>query len=165
MRSYLNGSLASHVLGWVGPVTNFELSTRKTVDGKDYSLRDQIGKSGIELMFEDDLRGENGKRVFEVDRRGRVIRERTDLFQPPVAGNDVQLTIDIDLQNLLENELQKSIYLAREKVPEASEEDLEPAPFLAPGGSSLIISPKDGDIKAMASFPTYAPNESIGGYS
>ena len=165
VRSYLYGSLASHVLGWVGPVTNFELSTRKTVDGKDYSLRDQIGKSGIELMFEDDLRGENGKRVFEVDRRGRVIRERTDLFKPPVAGNDVQLTIDIDLQNLLENELQKSIYLAREKVPEASEEDLEPAPFLAPGGSSLIISPKDGAIKAMASFPTYDPNESIGGYS
>ena len=57
VRSYLYGSLASHVLGWVGPVTNFELSTRKPVDGKDYSLRDQIGKSGIELMFEDDLRG------------------------------------------------------------------------------------------------------------
>ena len=165
VRSYLYGPLASHVLGWVGPVTDFELSIRKAVKGKEYSLRDQIGKSGIELMFEDDLRGENGKRVVEVDRRGRVIRERTDLFQSPVSGNDVQITIDIDLQSLLENELERSIFLAREKVPEVFEEGKEPPPFTAPGGSSLIVSPKDGGIKAMASYPTYDPNESIGGYS
>ena len=165
VRSYLYGSLASHVLGWVGPVTNSELSIRKPVEGKDYSLRDQIGKSGIELMFEDDLRGQNGKKVVEVDRRGRVIRERTDLFKPPVAGNDVYLTIDIDLQSLVENELERSIYLARDKIPESSEDNKEPLPFVAPGGSSLIISPKDGEVKAMASFPTYDPNESIGGYS
>ena len=165
VRSYLYGSLASHVLGWVGPVTNSELSIRKAVEGKEYSLRDQIGKSGIELMFEDDLRGENGKKVVEVDRRGRVIRERTDLFKPPIAGNDVHLTIDIDLQSLVENELERSIYLARGKIPEPSEDDKDPLPFVAPGGSSLIISPKDGEVKAMASFPTYDPNESIGGYS
>ena len=165
VRSYLYGSLASHVLGWVGPVTNSELSIRKPIEGKNYSLRDQIGKSGIELMFENDLRGKNGKKVVEVDRRGRVIRERTDLFQPPIAGNDVHLTIDIDLQSLIENELERSIYLARDKVPETSEENIEPPPFVAPGGSSMIISPKSGEIKAMASFPTYDPNESIGGYS
>jgi len=165
VRSYLYGSLAGHVLGWVGPVNNFELSTRKPAEGKDYSLRDQIGKSGIELMFEDDLRGENGKKVVEVDRKGRVIRERVDLFQPPIAGNDVHLTIDIDLQGLLENELERSIYLSREQIPETLEDGKEPLPFTAPGGSSVIISPKSGEVKAMASFPTYDPNESIGGYS
>ena len=165
VRSYLYGSLAGHVLGWVGPVTSSELSTRKPVEGKDYSLRDQIGKSGIELMFEDDLRGKNGKKIVEVDRRGRVIRERTDLFKPPVAGNDVHLTIDIDLQSLLENELERSIYLSREKIPETLEDGKEAPPFIAPGGAGVIISPKSGDIKAMASFPTYDPNESIGGYS
>ena len=165
VRSYLYGSLASHVLGWVGPVNDSELSIRKPVEGKEYSLRDQIGKSGIELMFEDDLRGQNGRKVVEVDRRGRVIRERVDLFQPPIAGNDVYLTIDIDLQSLLESELERSIYLAREKTPEISEDNKEPLPFIAPGGSSVIMSPKSGDIKAMASFPTYDPNESIGGYS
>ena len=165
VRSYLYGSLAGHVLGWVGPVTSSELSTRKSVEGKDYSLRDQIGKSGIELMFEDDLRGQNGKKIVEVDRRGRVIRERTDLFKPPVAGNDVHLTIDIDLQSLLENELERSIYLSREKIPETLEDGKEAPPFIAPGGAGVIISPNSGDIKAMASFPTYDPNESIGGYS
>ena len=165
VRSYLYGSLASHVLGWVGPVTNSELLIRKPIDGKEYSLRDQIGKSGIELMFEDDLRGQNGKKIVEVDRRGRVIRERVDLFQPPIAGNDVHLTIDIDLQNLLENELERSIYLSREKIPETLEDGKEPPPFLAPGGSGVILSPKTGEVKAMASFPTYDPNESIGGYS
>ena len=165
VRSYLYGSLAGHVLGWVGPVTNSELSSRKPVEGKGYSLRDQIGKSGIELMFEDDLRGQNGKKIVEVDRRGRVIRERTDLFKPPVAGNDVHLTIDIDLQSLLENELERSIYLSREKIPETLEDGKEAPPFIAPGGAGVIISPKSGDIKAMASFPTYDPNESIGGYS
>ena len=165
VRSYLYGSLASHVLGWVGPVTNSELLIRKPIDGKEYSLRDQIGKSGIELMFEDDLRGQNGKKIVEVDRRGRVIRERVDLFRPPIAGNDVHLTIDIDLQNLLENELERSIYLSREKIPETLEDGKEPPPFLAPGGSGVILSPKTGEVKAMASFPTYDPNESIGGYS
>jgi len=165
VRSYLYGSLASHVIGWVGPVTNSELSIRKPVKGKEYSLRDQIGKSGIELMFENDLRGENGKKVVEVDRRGRVIRERIDLFKPPIAGNDVHLTIDIDLQSLLENELERTVYLAREKIPETLEDGKDPPPFVAPGGSSVIISPKTGEVKAMASFPTYDPNESIGGYS
>ena len=116
-------------------------------------------------MFEDDLRGQNGKKIVEVDRRGRVIRERVDLFRPPIAGNDVHLTIDIDLQNLLENELERSIYLSREKIPETLEDGKEPPPFLAPGGSGVILSPKTGEVKAMASFPTYDPNESIGGYS
>ena len=165
VRSYRYGSLASHILGWVGPVNSAELSSRKPADGKEYSLRDQIGKSGIELMFEGDLRGSNGRRVVEVDRKGKIIRERTDLFRPPIAGNDVYMTIDVDIQSLIESELEKSIFLAREAVPEVTDENPNPLPFDSPGGSVVIISPINGEIIAMASYPSYDPNESIGGYS
>ena len=53
VRSYLYGDLASHVLGWVGPVNEVELNQRRPPTGKEYRLRDRIGKAGVELMFED----------------------------------------------------------------------------------------------------------------
>ena len=113
VRSYLYGDLASHVLGWVGPVNDVELRIRRPPDGKEYRLRDQIGKAGVELMFEDDLRGQAGHKVVEVDRLGEVVRERHDLFVPPTPGDDLVLSIDVDVQYLVERELERSIHLAR----------------------------------------------------
>ena len=68
VRSYLYGDLATHVLGWVGSINDRELRNRRPPTGKEYRLRDQIGKAGVELMFEDDLRGVAGRKVVEVDR-------------------------------------------------------------------------------------------------
>jgi len=165
VRSFLYGDLAAHVLGWVGPVNDTELQSRRPREGKEYQLRDEIGKAGVELMFEDELRGVNGRRVLEVDRRGEVVRERTDLFVPPRAGNDVVLTIDIDLQDLVQAELERTVYLGRAKVPQSTPDVGDPPPFNVPGGAVVILDPTDGDVLAMASYPTYDPNESIGGFS
>jgi len=166
VRSYLYGDLATHVLGWVGPVNEAEWLSRHTSPGKEYRLRDEIGKAGIELMFEDDLRGVAGRRVVEVNRRGEIVRERKDLFFAPIPGDDVILTLDIDVQWLVETELERSVELARAVQPEREEGSSEdPAAFEVPGGAVVILDPVTGSVVAMASYPSYDPNESIGGFS
>ena len=166
VRSYLYGDLATHVLGWVGPINDAELESRRPSPGKEYRLRDEVGKAGVELMFEDDLRGVAGRRVVEVDRRGEIVRERRDLFRAPRPGNDVVLTIDADVQFLAERELERSVELARAMVPEHEEGDSEESPdFEVPGGAVVILDPVAGEVLAMASYPSYDPNKSIGGFS
>ena len=167
VRSYLYGDLASHVLGWVGPVNDVELIQRRPPAGKEYQLRDRIGKAGVELMFENDLRGVAGRKVVEVDRLGEIVRERDDLFLPPVPGDDIILSLDVDVQHLVERELERSIYLARSREPDQNPDDpsrLLPA-YDAPGGAVVLLDPMVGSVVAMASYPSYDPNESIGGFS
>ena len=152
VRSYLYGDLAGHILGWVGPINDREYESRKPPPNKAYGLRDEIGKAGIELMFEDDLRGVAGRRVVEVDRLGQIVREREDLFIAPIPGDDVYLTIDIDVQSLLERQLERTIFSQREQSPEKKEDDEEdPIPYDVPGGASVIIDPTNGNIVAIAS--------------
>ncbi len=166
VRSYLYGDLAGHVLGWVGPINDREYQTRRPPPNKAYGIRDEIGKAGIELMFEDDLRGVAGRRVVEVDRLGQIVREREDLFIAPIPGDDVYLTIDIDLQYLLEQQLERTIFSQREVEPEKDEDEEEdPLPFDVPGGASVILDPRNGDVLAIASYPKFDPNDSIGGFS
>ena len=166
VRSYLYGDLAGHILGWVGPINDREYESRKPPPNKAYGLRDEIGKAGIELMFEDDLRGVAGRRVVEVDRLGQIVREREDLFIAPIPGDDVYLTIDIDVQSLLERQLERTIFSQREQSPEKKEDDEEdPIPYDVPGGASVIIDPTNGNIVAIASFPKFDPNDSIGGFT
>ncbi len=167
VRSYLYGDLASHVLGWVGSVNDFELSQRRPPAGKEYQLRDRIGKAGVELMFENDLRGVAGRKVVEVDRLGEIVRERGDLFVPPIPGDDIVLSLDADVQYLVERELERSIYLARSREPDQNPDDpsrLLPA-YDAPGGAVVLLDPMVGSVVAMASYPSYDPNDSIGGFS
>lgn len=165
VRSYHYGNLASHLLGWVGPLNDTEYRVRRPPVGKEYALRDEVGKAGIELLFEDDLRGQSGGRVVEVDRLGRIVREREDLFLPPIPGDDVFLTVDIDLQYLVETELERTIFEARGREPEREDDaDEDPPDFHAPGGAVVVLDPASGDVVAMASYPSYDPNESIGGF-
>ena len=117
-------------------------------------------------MFEDDLRGVAGRRVVEVDRLGQIVREREDLFIAPIPGDDVYLTIDIDLQYLLEQQLERTIFSQREVEPEKDEDEEEdPLPFDVPGGASVILDPRNGDVLAITSYPKFDPNDSIGGFS
>ena len=167
VRSYLYGNLATHLLGWVGSINDRELQSRRPPVGKEYRLRDQIGKSGVELMFEDDLRGVAGRKVVEVDRLGEIQRERDDLYLAPIPGADLVLSIDVDVQFLVETELERAIYRARAAAPEADPDrpgQVSPA-FDAPGGAVVILDPRNGDVVAMASFPSYDLNMSIGGFA
>jgi penicillin-binding protein 2 len=154
-RVYPNGTMAAHVLGTVGEINDKELESRKPAG---YKAGDTIGKSGIELTYEEDLRGEPEIAKLEVDSVGRV--QRSLGSQPAVQGNDVRLGIDIDIQRAAEESLEQGILLARK-----STDFFTGKPFVAPGGSVVVTDPRDGSVLAMASHPTFDPNEFTNGIS
>jgi len=166
VRSYPYGSLAAHILGYVGPInrTEWEAANERidpTAEGaKTYQLNHEIGKTGIERVFEDELRGTPGTRYLEVDASRRFVSEYKDRRVEPIPGNDVYLSIDIDLQALAEAELRDGLDAAR-----AREHDPDEPPFVASAGSVVALDPKNGDVLAMASFPTYAPADFVSGIS
>jgi penicillin-binding protein 2 len=154
-RVYPNGTLAAHVLGTVGEINDEELAPRKA---EGYKAGDTIGKSGIELTYEKELRGKPEIAKLEVDSVGRV--QRALGGQPAVQGDDVRLTIDIDVQRAAEESLEQGITLARK-----STDFLTGKTFLAPGGTVVVTDPRDGSVLAMASNPTFDPNEFTNGIS
>ncbi len=154
-RFYPNGSLAAHVLGYVGEINDKELAPRKS---KGYRPGDSIGKSGVELAYEDDLRGEPEVEKLEVDAQGRVLRSLGK--QPAVQGHDVRLTVDVDLQRVAEESLQQAIASAQ-----ATYDNESAKRFIAPAGSAVMVDPRDGGVLAMASYPTFEPVQFIDGIS
>ncbi len=154
-RVYPNGTMAAHVLGTVGEINDEELGPRK---GEGYKAGDTIGKSGIELTYEKELRGEPEIAKLEVDSVGRV--QRSLGGQAAIQGDDVRLSIDIDIQRAAEESLEQSIALARK-----STDFLTGKTFIAPGGTAVVIDPRDGSVLAMASNPTFDPNEFTNGIS
>jgi penicillin-binding protein 2 len=153
LRVYPFGSRAAHVLGYVGAINDTEYASLK---GDGYTLEDQVGKDGVEKIFEKDLRGTPGSITLEVDSAGRVLRElsRTDA----IPGRDVQLTLDLSVQALAEDALAKALLNARTHTPKDN-----PNHFAAPAGSVVVLDPTNGSIVAMASYPTFDPREFVGG--
>ena len=153
LRVYPFGTRAAHVLGYVGAINDTEY---ESLNNDGYTLEDQIGKDGVEKIFEKDLRGTPGSVTLEVDSRGRVLRElsRTDA----IPGSDVQLTIDLSVQALAEDALTKALLNARAHTPKDN-----PNHFAAPAGSVVVLDPSNGAIVAMASYPTFDPREFVGG--
>ena len=154
-RSYPNGNLAAHVLGYVGEINDKELDARQG-SRKTYRLGDDIGKSGVERAFEDFLRGMPGVTKLEVDSRGKVLQ--TLESQTPVQGEDVQLTIDLDVQRLTEESLTQGIEAARRAQERETKKH-----FAAPAGAVVVMDPRDGSVLGMASFPTYTPGDFVNG--
>jgi len=154
-RAYPNGSLAAHVVGYVGEINDAELDPRKA---RGYRPGDSIGKSGVELAYENDLRGQPEVEKLEVDAQGSVLRSLGR--QPAVQGHDVRLTVDLDLQKVAEESLQQSLAAAQGTYDNESSKR-----FLAPAGSAVVVDPRDGSVLAMASFPTYNPADFIDGIS
>ncbi len=115
VRSYPYGRLAAHVVGYVGRINDEELAEKEAngPDDKPYLPSSEIGKSGIELVYEDQLRGIPGVRTIEVDVENEPVR--TVESTPPVRGNDVQLAIDIDVQLKAETALREQLEFARER--------------------------------------------------
>jgi len=154
-RVYPQGTVAAHVLGYVGEINDSELGPRKAAG---YRAGDAIGKSGAELTYEADLRGTPQIEKLEVDSAGRVQRTLGD--QPAVQGHDVRLSIDLDVERLAEESLAQGLDLARKTFDGNTGKN-----FLAPAGSVVVLDPRSGSLLAMASNPTYDPNEFINGIS
>jgi penicillin-binding protein 2 len=153
-RSYPNGTTAAHLLGYVGEINDRELTANR---GRNYKLGDTIGKSGVELVQEDDLRGTPGVQKLQVNSAGDVLGDPLAV-QQPVPGHDVQLTIDLNVQRLAEDSLQQGLEAARQAV-----DNEEKKHFTAPAGSVVVLDPRDGSVLAMASYPTYNPGDFVNG--
>jgi len=156
LREYNYGVLGSHILGYTGEIDEERLASE--LYSGDYSGGDQIGLTGLEEKYESMLRGEKGEIIYEVDPIGRPVRviEKS----PAVSGNDLYLTIDIDLQKITEEILLDQIMALREKTLTNSDEH-----YIVPGGAVVVLSAKNGEVLSMASFPTYNPGVFSGGIS
>ncbi|GAB4375089.1 MAG: penicillin-binding protein 2 [Elainellaceae cyanobacterium] len=129
VRNYPYGDLASHVLGYTGEMNDEDL---EALESEGYRLGDVIGQMGVESAFEAQLRGEWGGQQVEVDGMGRVLRILEE--KPTRAGDDVQLTLDLDLQRAVEQALGNR------------------------KGAIVAINPNNGEILAMVSRPAFDPN-------
>lgn len=149
-RNYLKGSLASHILGYIGPINQEELE-----ENKGYSINDYIGKAGIEFLFEKYLKGENGKKQTDMTVDGATSAEY--VTKEAVAGDDVVLTIDANLQEVAENALKNNI----EKISTGGFVEQRNVS----NGAVVALDVKTGEVLAMASFPDYEPELFIDGIS
>jgi penicillin-binding protein 2 len=160
VRSYPYQRLAAHVLGYTGKVTKEELDAvpDELEKAKPYTLNDEIGKSGLERMYESELRGIPGLRRIEVDADGDPVRTIDD--RPPVPGNDLYLNLDIDIQAVAEQALKSGLDKAARRGSFGYD-----APNVGAVGSTVVLDPNNGGVIAMASFPNYAPADFIDGIS
>ncbi|WP_216782235.1 peptidoglycan DD-transpeptidase MrdA [Candidatus Profftia tarda] len=139
-RFYPYGSALTHVIGYVSKINRKDLEyLNKHGKLTNYAATSDIGKLGIERYYEDLLHGTTGYEEVEVNNRGQVIRQLNE--QPPQSGQDIYLTLDVDLQR----------YLKR---------------LLTGSRAALIVSdPRTGDIMAMIANPSYDPNLFVNGIS
>jgi len=156
LRKYNYGYLASHVLGYTGEISEEELAQEKYKSG--YQGGDQVGKTGIEEEYEDILKGAKGKIVYEVDPLGRPtdIIEQTDY----IPGNDIYITIDIELQRYVEELLATQLDEIRKTLVPHTDEY-----YRARGAAAVVLDTKTGEVLAMASNPTFDPSIFVGGIS
>lgn len=151
-REYVEAEPFGHILGYVRIIDEKEYETLKE---KGYKRTDLVGKTGIELNQEEYLRGTNGKRWVEVDSSGRVMDEVG--IQPAVPGNDVVLTIDSRLQKAAMESLKKNIEEIRAKA------DNKTNFGDACAGAVVVIDVNNGEILALAGYPSYDPSIYLAG--
>ena len=162
-RVYRYAPLASSVIGYLGRISEKEWPTLKA---NGYLLSDTLGKAGVEQQYEDNLRGKPGFARFEIDAAGRPLRalEGADNRQEPVAGQDVQLTVDLRIQQYAEQVLDAELRKRRLERPprplKPGTADPDPTQPLKPlfpagAGSLVVLEPSSGEVLAMASNPPY----------
>lgn len=135
-RVYPYGDLFAHVIGYVGRINDKE---SKEIDKRLYAGTDLIGKLGIESYYETLLLGQPGYKSVETNAHGDVLRELDT--KPPVAGNDIHLSLDYGLQKVASDQLNGR------------------------RGAIVAIDPRNGDVLAFVSNPSYDPNPFVSGIS
>ncbi len=150
VRTYPNGTLAAHVLGYTGTISEAEL--KKKSNGIAYESGDIVGKDGVEQAFEAYLQGDRGIKRVEINAAGEVVNAVDSV--DPVQGNDIRITIDAEVQEVAEEALQQAF------VDSANANYLN-----ARAGGIVCLNCKTGEVIAMASAPTYDPTDFIGGIS
>lgn len=135
VRHYVDGEAFSHVLGYVGDITPEEL---QILYNRGYTQRSVIGKAGIELEFDEVLRGRDGREFRTVDAQGRRVSDDSRGTIAPEQGRDLVLTLDRNIQMLTRKALGNRI------------------------GSAVVLHPATGEILSMVSYPSFDANRFYG---
>lgn len=136
-RNYIDGPYFSHILGYLG-----KISPEEYEEHSDYLIDDYIGKTGLELYYENFLRGSYGKKLVEVDSFGEIKNIFTR--QAPQTGKDIFLSIDNELQKKLYNEIKQMLWGLRTNR-----------------AAGIALNPNTGKILALVSFPDFDNNKFI----
>ena len=140
LRDYPQGTTASHVIGYIGRITERDVERiEEAGNSANYRGTLHMGKAGLEQSYESELHGTTGVEQVEVNAGGRAVRALS--HTPATSGNDLELTLDIELQ----------------KVAEKAFGDRR--------GALVAIEPSTGGVLALASMPTYDPNLFVDGIS
>ncbi len=149
-RSYPQGSIAAHVVGYTGTVTSEQLESSDSDESAvQYKSGDIVGQAGVESMYESVLQGIRGEQTVYVNSSGKVLDTSTTI--DPQSGSDVVLTIDLDIQKVAEESLAEVIADAKKRGKDAV------------GGSVVCLDCTNGEVLAMASAPTFSPSIFVGG--
>jgi penicillin-binding protein 2 len=181
-RVYPYAPVAAHVVGYMGSIN------AETLDSylkQGYKRNERVGQFGVELSMERELHGQWGKRVYEVDASGSIVRELVDERVEPVAGFDLQLSVDLDIQLYAEQALETELRQRRNLPTDLKQADSAPhnpcdiktncqtrvyqktqpdgskldypewVQHKAPAGSVVVENHENGQILAMASYPTF----------
>ncbi|MCL1809023.1 MAG: penicillin-binding transpeptidase domain-containing protein [Clostridiales bacterium] len=163
-RTYPNGNSASHIIGYMGHIS--EQDMHKYKDDDRYSANDLVGLDGIENSMESLLKGNVGVKYVQVNVKGELVKVIDE--KAPAKGRDIYLTVDIELQKTAEEALAQAL----EKLQKGGifESDYGNYKYSKPSthanvGAVVAIEVKTGDVLAMASNPDFDPNEFTGGIS
>ena len=155
-----NTEYGAHILGYIGSITSKQWQEiYKEKEG--YAMDALVGQSGLEEAFEEYLHGIDGYRVDVVTSDGTLINqyyqknEKTNEEQRPIAGKNVELTIDLNLQTTAEEQLEALITELRNTPDANPDDDNIPDGADAEGGSVVVMNVKTGQVLACASYPTY----------
>lgn len=151
VRNYVSGSLASHILGYVSRITESELKGNED----KYNANDMIGKTGIEYIFEPYLKGADGIKQIDMAVDGTITGEY--VTNEAIAGKNIVLTIDANLQKVTEEALKNNI----EKIRSGGYGKV----YNADAGSVVVMNVKTGEVLAMASYPDFEPQLFVNGIS
>lgn len=129
-RNYLHTGSLSHIIGYVGDINRDEITL---LYNQGYKKNSVVGKTGIEKQYDSLLQGKQGRELSTVDVHGRIISDKP-IVEPPEMGKNLVLTIDSDIQKLVEDALGKRV------------------------GASVVLKPATGEVLAMVSYPYFDSN-------
>ncbi len=156
VRVYPEGELAADIIGYIGDPNETDIQK------PDIGPTDTVGRAGVERQYDDDLRGTAGQIKYRVDAQRDVLEVFGE--DAPQPGHNLELTIDVDVQRVLEESLLQGLDLARMTYgdPECDPTSDPACPVRAVG---VVLDPRDGAVVAMASVPGYDPNIFVDGVS
>lgn len=133
----------SHLTGYLGKLTSLELEQKHALG---YLLNDSIGKNGLEKVYENELRGIYGQKKIEMDVAGREQRVLSE--EPPSPGKNIYLSLDLEMQNKLEDLIKSHLAKIGKKR-----------------AAGIVMNPQNGSVLAMVSWPSFEANQFSGGIS